>query len=472
MLYTFLISNNTQGVWPVLKLRNAIIAFIIIFIQGSLALGAGLGATYLGTGDVIQQGVYVGNIDVGGMAPDEAAKKLEEHYSGVFSKDSLEITIEGIDNKIEIPYSEISASFDSKATLAPVIQANGLVRLRNIFKGYPVSANTSLKPVITFNEGKIRQVLMKISEKIDKEAQNAALSIIDGKVVKTAESSGLKLDVAKASEKIREQMEKDPEAAVSFNMYSNKEIAIIEPYIRLRDIEEIEQIIAEYTTDISDTSAEESIKTAAEAINGLIIPVYDEKGKNEEMEFSFINWLTTAKADISKDNAGYDQVASTLYAAILKTGIKTDAITRLPHQLPSDYIEPGLDAWITGNGGDLKFKNTLNKKIAIFAEVENSKLTIRIAGNLSDRKQESDTAIKVDVIKMLEPSVVNIENKELAPEKKVVVTPGKKGMVVEVYRGSELVGTDKYEAVNEIVQIGQGAEWRNTDSSAQQSVGK
>jgi vancomycin resistance protein YoaR len=85
------------------------------------------------------------------------------------------------------------------------------------------------------------------------------------------------------------------------------------------------------------------------------------------------------------DNEGYDLVASTLYAALLKTGMPVDLITRLPHKMAVDYIEPGLDSWISGNAGDLKFKNPFKNKIAIFAERIEDRVVVAIAGSLADR---------------------------------------------------------------------------------------
>ncbi len=442
------------------KLRNTVIAFIIISVQGFLALSAGLYATHLSTGDSIQKGVYIGDVDIGGLNGEEASAKLDVYYTDIFSKDSLKIIVKDID-EFNIPYSELNADFDSEATLSSVSGISAVKKLRDVMKGYPIAENTYIKPVITFNEGKIRQKLIEKAKLVDKDAQDAALTIIDGKIVKTAETSGLKLNIAKAASMIKDQIEKDPGSAVTLNTYSNDEIEIIDPEIRLRDIEEIEQVIAEYSTDIANPSGEDSIRKAADAIDGLIIPVYDGSGSNEYMEFSFIKYTNL---DMSNDNEGYSQVASTLYAALLKAGLKKEAITRLPHELPTEYIEPGLDAWISNNGGDLKFKNTLNNKIAIFAECEGDKLTVRIAGNLRDKKQEEETQLKVDVIQMFEPTIVNIENKDIKKGEKVVLSQGKKGMLVEVYRGQELIGTDKYEAVNEIVQVGPQTDWTNPDN--------
>ncbi|NTV88793.1 MAG: hypothetical protein HGA22_00280 [Clostridiales bacterium] len=452
------------------KFKNAVIAFVIIFIQGFLALGAGLSATYLIKGNVVRQGVSVGSVDIGGLKPEAAEAKLDEYYSGIFTNGKLRISVKDTDFKFEKPYSELNPSFDSKGTIASIIGSSPAEKIRNNMRNYPGTAGTSvINPVIVFNEGLIRQMLMDISPLINKEAKDAKISIIDGKVIKTPETSGLQLNVSKTAEYIKNHITSNPEAEIVLSPYGtnpngDNEITTTNPQIRLRDIDDIEQVIAKYSTDITDASAKEFITKAADAISGLIIPVYDGTGSDIDMEFSFINWLNTASLEIKDINTGYDQVASTLYAAILRAGIKNESITRLQHELPTDYIEPGLDALISPNGGDLKFKNTLTCNIAIFAEVDGDKLTIMIAGSLRDKKADADTELKVDVVQMIDPTVVNVESKEIEPGEKIVVNPGKKGMLVEVYRGDELIGTNKYEAVQEIVQVGPDSDWKNSDN--------
>jgi vancomycin resistance protein YoaR len=150
-------------------------------------------------------------------------------------------------------------------------------------------------------------------------------------------------------------------------------------------------------------------------------------------------------------------VASTLYAALLSAGIDKSSITRLAHKIPVEYIEPGLDAWISGNGGELKFSNTLGHKLAVFAEMEDERFVVRIAGNAEDKKQE--LALKIDIVERSSPPVMNVENSSLKKGEKVVQDPGREGIRVNVYRGGELIGTDTYAAVKKIIQIGPGTEW-------------
>ena len=73
---------------------------------------------------------------------------------------------------------------------------------------------------------------------------------------------------------------------------------------------------------------------------------------------------------------GICQVSSTLYAALVMSGIPVTE--RYPHSLPVDYIPHGMDATIAGNSKDLKFVNTFSYSIVITATVEEGELTVRL----------------------------------------------------------------------------------------------
>ncbi|MGI6668682.1 MAG: VanW family protein [Acetivibrionales bacterium] len=152
---------------------------------------------------------------------------------------------------------------------------------------------------------------------------------------------------------------------------------------------------------------------------------------------------------------GMTMVASTLYAALLKTGMPVDCITRLPHKMAVDYIEPGLDSWISGNAGDLKFTNPFKNNIAIFAEQNEDRVVVAIAGSLADKPEKSE--ISTEIVQRFEPPVYYVENNNLKQGEKLILNPGKEGIVVNVYRNGILIGTDEYEAEKAIIQIGPGS---------------
>lgn len=437
--------------------RKVLFVFIIILIQSAMAISAGVAAIYLTAGGRIPSGIIAGNADIGGLDESKAEKKIDEYYGSIFKGNSLEIIINGRD-KFNIPYADIEVSVNSAATLDMIRNKWSAHYLPDLLKAYFGHDKVIIAPVVKLNEGKLRKKLIELSRQIDKAPINASIHMENGKIVKKADTNGLVLNIANAVESIKMKISQDPLLPIAFNNSVNNEIQSVPAKIRIKDFDGIEQVIADYSTIILDNELLDSIRISSDAINGVILQP-ETSGGGASTEFSFVGRLNAKDAGFDNDNEGYDQVASTLYAAVLNAGIRKDAITRLPHKLAAEYIDPGLDAWISGNAGDLKFSNTLGHKLAIFSEIKDNRLTISLVGNISDKKEKY--ILKTDIIQKSDPPVVNMENSDLKPGERVMLSPGKQGMTVNVFRNQELISTDKYDAVRAIVQIGPKTDWSN-----------
>lgn len=440
------------------KIRRILLVFTILLIQSALAISAGITAIYISADRTIPPDVYAGDVDIGNLSKADAEKKLSDYYKTAYADRNLELTLDGGDS-YGILWSEIEATPDSKATVEFMHGWKAASYIPNLLTAYFGREKLTVVPVIRFNEGKLREKLLELSKQIDREPVNAAVYLENGSIVRKAEASGISLNVANTVEVIRKQIAINPDAPVLLRSSENYETQTVPAKVRLKDLDEIQQVLAEYSTDIADPQLQDSIELSVKAINGVILPAAGSEGGTDT--FSFVDWLQKENAAFENDNEGYDQVASTLYAAILSAGIEKDDITRLPHKLAVDYIEPGLDAWISGNAGDLKFKNTFSHKLAIFANINGNRLTISIAGERSDKKDAN--LLSTEVVQQFEPPVVNIENKDLKPGEKVTLSSGREGLMVKVFRNQELISTDKYEAVKAIVQIGPDTGWNEED---------
>lgn len=141
-----------------------------------------------------------------------------------------------------------------------------------------------------------------------------------------------------------------------------------------------------------------------------------------------------------------------MYAALLEAGIPAENITRLPHKLTMDYIEPGLDAMVAEDAYDLRFSNPFGNNLAIYAVKKGTVVTVAVAGSRDDRPDRN--VISTQTVNKSAPPVYYVENRDLKPGEQVVLDPGKEGITVRVYRNNELISTDTYEAESSIVQIG------------------
>lgn len=441
-----------------IKMRNTLLIFLLIVFQSALAITVGVAALYIVSLKTVPSGVYAGELSIGGMSYTDAVKAVEDEYIDKFKLKTLLLDVENGEIH-EIPFSQIDVKVDGNATIQSIRVLKGLKDIPNLFNTHFGQSKPVLQPIVKFNEGKLRLALLELSEKSYIATTNAVIRYKDGKIDKKAETNGMSLNVTNTVEVIRNKLSTDPWSAVKLSRAGNFELQALEPSIKLKDYDEIQQVLAEYTTKIVDEELSDCIEMAVEAINGVVLPANNNTDKPHE--FSFVEELMTKNINFENDNEGYDQVASTLYAALLSAGIPAESITRLAHKLAVDYIEPGLDAWISGSEGDLKFANPFSHKIAMFAQMQGGRVKVVIAGSLSDKKGKVE--IKTEIAQRFAPPIYNVENISLKPGEKVVLNPGKEGVLVNVFRNGKLIGTDTYEAEKKIVQIGPNTDWKNDD---------
>lgn len=442
------------------RARNTLPIFLLVLVQSALAIIIGA-AVLVGTSlDTVPAGALVGDLPIGGMNCSDAARKIESDYSEKFKLQSIKLEAEG-GKTYEIPFSGIEARVDGDATIDTLKSLGGFKDIPNLFNNYFGHGGPALKPVVLFNEGKLRMELAALAEKIYVAPEDAVIEYKDGIIKRKAETDGLSLNVSNAVEEIRKQLSADPWGAVKLTRADNYALQVVEPSKKLRDYEDIQQVLSEYTTQIIDSELAGSIKLAAASINGAILPAA--VNAHASSAFSFTERLTSKNANIDNDDEGYDQVASTLYAALLTAGLPVECITRLPHKLPADYIGPGLDAWISGSTADLKFSNPFAHQLAVFAQVEGSEIKVAVAGSLSDKKEKYE--IRTEITQRFAPPVFYVEDQSLKAGEKIVLNPGKEGFLVEVYRNDELIGSgpDKYDAERTIIQIGPDSGWSGND---------
>lgn len=437
------------------KTRKTLFIFLLIMVQSAVAVSAGIAALYFLSQRSLPPEVYAGDLSIGGMEYPQAVKKLEVAYADKFKINS--IIIETEKGTFQIPYTQINAKIDGKATLDSFSKISSLAGISMLFNAYFGESKPVLQPVVRLNEGKLREALMELSDRLYITPVDAEIIYKDGVIERKSETNGVSLNVANAAELVSKHISENPWEPVKFKRAGNYELQPVSPEIRLKDYDEIQQVLAEYTTDIMDENLSDSIELAVDSINGIVLPATVKE--DDAQTFSFVEWLMKENADFDNDNEGYDQVASTLYAALLSAGVPVDSITRLPHKLAVDYIDPGLDAWISGSTGDLRFINPFGHKLAIFAQMKNGRVKVVIAGDINDIQK--NVKITTEITQKFEPPVYNVENKSLKPGESVVLNPGKDGIMVNVYGNGELVDTDKYDSEKAIVQVGPGTEWKN-----------
>lgn len=452
------------------KLRKKALIFFVIFIQSTLLIFGGTIALHLVYGNSIEKNVYVYDTDIGGMSKEEAKEKLKNSLGKALENSIITIKVDE-DYEYNLSCSDIEMTPDYNAIINKAFGKNSLDHLMKFgVLRFNSKKNKVITPLFKFNEKKLRERFEELSILVEKEPIDTKVFTRGGKVVKIPGSNGLRLNIDNSIEKFKDEIGKSPDFIIQFSSSNNFEIEVIPPALTMEDLKDIEDVVAEYSTRIKSKDNLRSILFASYAIHKKIVKPFSESSNKDEDLFSFNKCLEELGVLKEENDEGYNQVASSLYAAVLKADMDTKYITRTKHESYVDYIDPGIDVKVLGKVTDFRFANTSKNKIMIHTEVCNDRVFVRILGKKEDKKKTIE--IKTEVSQVFEPSIINLEDVSLKPGEKKVISPGKKGLKIQVYKityedgikaKKELLYTDTYKAVKSIVQIGPDTGWTGTN---------
>lgn len=237
------------------------------------------------------------------------------------------------------------------------------------------------------NETATNYTLTGIDEKIDMIASEIETEPVCAKAIFknntysiSPSRQGLKLD--------KEKLYADIVASISKEFSAIRATTCpVRPQFVEEDILKATKLQGEFCTKYSSSSygRKNNINLATQALNNTEILPDETFSFNDIVgKRSLDNGYKTA--NIIKDGAfvkgvggGICQVSTTLYNALLLANITVDESHK--HSLPVSYVKPGLDAMVSWNGGDLKFKNTTSLPIYISSLSNNELITFKIYGD-------------------------------------------------------------------------------------------
>lgn len=209
------------------------------------------------------------------------------------------------------------------------------------------------------------------------------------------------------------------------------------------------QVIGTFSTAAtSNSNRNNNILLATNALDGLVI------FPGEEFSFNRTTGNRTTERGylpagayrngqfVEEPGGGVCQVSSTLYNAVIFSGIKTTE--RHPHSFEPSYVIPGEDAMVSYDGysgPDLRFVNRQNTSVALRAVFEDRKLTISIIGMpvLEEGVEISMRSQKTKEYDPPEPGY--IEDQTLQPDQEIVVQEGVKGTTWKTWLVTSKDGT-------------------------------
>lgn len=225
-------------------------------------------------------------------------------------------------------------------------------------------------------------------------------------------------------------------------------------------------VLASATTHYSErkVARTKNVVMAAKNMNNTVVMPGTEFSYNKavgprSLKEGFVEALIFVKGKVVPGaGGGVCQVSTTLFQAILKTGLEIKE--RHPHSLPVTYAKPGLDATVSYGAIDLRFYNQFEKPVIVQTSAGRGTMTVTILGDASCKGYYKAVQEGLHVSRL--PAKVMYSNK-MPVGKRVVENKSVTGYRVTTYRVKledgkevkrELIDHDVYRPQSKVVVEG------------------
>jgi vancomycin resistance protein YoaR len=410
-------------------LKNTLFFASLLLVQsaaGILGTAVALEHKYNG---IIQQGVNVAGIQVGGLSTAQAAEKLERSLP---PPDESTFEVRDGAKSFSFKLSDIDARYDCRSMAATAfkygINDQYVMQLTSLLKRRAAPADVPAK--IIFSEDKLATIIQTLKTNWDSPPKNASLNVSNKRMEIAEGKAGYRLDSDETFKQVRLAMSEG-------RLQARAAGQLLEPDVKIADLSIIDALLAEYVTvfDENDRNRSHNIALASAAINGALVKPGEIFSLNRRLgprvaENGYLKAPIFIQSQLALDfGGGICQVATTLYNAALLANL--GIVERYSHPLPVNYVSPGRDATIAGDYLDLKFLNNTGAPVYIFSNIESGTLTVGILG--AKTVEPGEVRITVDQ-SVIQPQVVLQYDPSLPTGETRVRNQGKTGYTVRVYR--------------------------------------
>ena len=432
----------------------------------AVAFGAILNPTQAKAEDTdrIAQGVYIGNIDVGGMTEQEALNAVTDYVNNA---GEAVFTLTAGEHSTQVKASDLALEFTD---MNVVSEAMDVGKSGNLIKKYKdkkdlENGSVVIDMVLNVDHDTVSELLAEKADELDQKAVDNGLVRENGtfKIIKG--SQGVEVNVEKSIAAIENYVSNDWDGQGG-NIELTAEI--VEPKGSEEELSKVKDLLGGFNTNYSSSTQNrcDNIATAAGKINGTVLyPGESFSVYSKVAPFTAANGYHLAGSysngqTVQTYGGGICQVSTTLYNAVLRAEL--NVTERLNHSMTVHYVPLSADAAISGTDKDLKFTNNLDHPIYIQGTAGGSSITFTIYGKeyrASNRKVEYVS----QTLSVRGPSEKVIKDNTMEEGKRVVESNGRTGYTARLWKvvyidGKETkrtqVNSSSYMSTPSVVRVG------------------
>ena len=427
----------------------------------------------------IAQGVYIGNVNVGGMTAEEAENAVESYVQSV--KDAT-ITLEAGERSITVPASEFEIAFSGENV---VNTAMDICKSGNLIKRYKDTKDLE-------NGTKVVEMSLTVdhtavADLLDTQAANLNQDAVDYGLVR--ESSGF--TITEGRQGIAVNVDESVSVVEEFfnGSWDGSDAAIslvadiVEPKGSMEELSKVTDLLGSYHTNFSGSTENrcENVRLATSKINGTVLypgeefsvhdaisPIDAESGY--QLAGAYENGQT-----VESYGGGVCQVSTTLYNAVLLAEL--EITQRSNHSMIVTYVSPSMDAAIAGDYKDLKFKNNQDIPIYIEGYISGKDLYFNIFGE-ETRPSNRKVTYESEIVSEEDPGTQFVATAD--PAGTLTKTQGKHlGYVARLWKivtvdgveeSREIWNNSTYRSSPKIVNVGTASEDPNVTAAINAAI--
>lgn len=411
--------------------KHFVALFAIIFCFGIWNMNVSAAAE-----ETIENGVYIGDIDVSGMTIIEAKQAVLDSVELLKDK---KITLNAMnDNKVDVTFGSLDVKWANEEIID---EAVSLGKEGNIVQRYKAlkdlaHENKVFEVSYDIDKAKLQEIITTDCEPFNVNAQDATLKRENGAFVIEPGTTGVVIDVAGSTDAIHNFITTEwngEDAEIDLV------VATEQPRGTEEELSKVKDVLGSFTTDYSTSGKNRSgnVATGTGHVNGTLLYPGDSFSMYEAVSpFTTANGYYEAGSYLNglvvdSLGGGICQVSTTLYNAVLKAEL--DVTERFNHSMIVTYVDPSADAAIAGTSKDFKFVNNLEHPIYIEGITENKKVTFTIYG-VEERPANREVIYESKVISKTVPEGEKVVADASQPIGYVDVQSSHTGYVAELWK--------------------------------------
>lgn len=375
----------------------------------------------------IQPGTRVGIVEVGGLVPADAAKKLRVWWESEKVREVSLSVKSGRKAPLKSTVSKLGLRLDDQGSVAELPMDDFWVSTaRSISQGETQSKQ--FEPKFVLDDSAAKRIDAYVKDSVG-EPKPAKVSYKDGVIVRMPEVSGYSVDREAFLPAIKEGLKGD----------GTIQIPIQEAPKKLPDEElaKITDVVSEYTTSFpaGQVGRSANLRIASAKIDGVVLLPGEVFSFNQTVgQRTIEDGYKVAGIYRNGKHAkglagGICQVSGTLYNAVLLGNLKVKE--RRNHSMPVAYLPVGRDATVDYGSADLKFENNTDHPIALYSKYVKGKLTFGVLG-----KKVPGMQVKLITSghRSWSKGVQYVVDRSLPAGKSKVIEKGSSGHSIDTYR--------------------------------------